>query len=86
MAHADVFGHGKIGTSEHTRHQSDHSAPGGSHQPSCCVLFCMSALAADFGIVEPKPTPSTSHPRREPMLFGRVAERLDRPPISLRIV
>jgi hypothetical protein len=86
MAHADVVGHGKLVTSQPAQHHGDHSAPGGHHQPSCCGLFCMSALAADFGVVEPGPTPSTSDPRREPMLFGRVAERLDRPPISLRIV
>jgi hypothetical protein len=86
MAHADVIGHGKMVTSQHTRHHGDHSVPSGNHQPSCCALFCMSALVADFGVVEPKPTPSTSQSRREPILFGRVAERLDRPPISLRIV
>jgi hypothetical protein len=83
MAHADVIGHGTLGTSQHSQHHGDQS---GNHQSSCCALFCMSALAADFGVVEPKPIPSTSQPRREPILFGRVAERLDRPPISLRIV
>jgi len=86
MAHADVVGHGKMGASQHSQHHGDRSAPVGNHQPSCCASFCMSALAADFGVVEPKPIPSTSQPRREPILFGRVAERLDRPPISLRIV
>src|SRR4029450_13284795 len=86
MAHADMVGHGKMGTAKHTQHQGDHSAPTGNQAPPCCGLFCMSALAADFGVVEPKPTPSTSHPRREPILFSRAAERLDRPPISLRIV
>jgi len=85
MAHADMVVHGKLASDQHTQHHGDHSAPSGNHQPSCCGLFCMSALAADFGVVEPKPTPSTSHPRREPTLFSRVAERLDRPPISLRI-
>jgi hypothetical protein len=86
MAHADMVGHGKMATSQHSQHHGDHSTPSGKHQPSCCGLFCMSALAADAGVVEPKPTPSTSYPRREPILFSRVAERIDRPPIPLRIV
>jgi len=86
MAHADMVGHGKLATAQHSQHHGDHSTPTSNHQPSCCGLFCMSALAADFGIVEAQTTPSISHPLREPILFSRVAERLDRPPISLRIV
>jgi hypothetical protein len=46
----------------------------------------MSALAIDFGVGEPEATPSTPYVLREPILFSRVAEPLDRPPISLRIV
>src|SRR5262245_65100242 len=86
MAHADMVGHGKLATAQHSQHHGDHSTPTGKHQPSCCGLFCMSALAADVGVVESKATPSTSYPQRESILFSRVAERLDRPPISLRIV
>jgi hypothetical protein len=86
MAHADVVGHGKMGTSQRTQHHGDQSAPSGNHQPSCCALFCMSALAADFGVGEPEATPSTPYVPCESILFSRVAERLDRPPISLRIV
>src|SRR5262245_63876729 len=52
MAHADVVGHGKMGTSQHSEHHGDHSAPTGNHQPSCCGLFCMSALTADVGVIE----------------------------------
>jgi hypothetical protein len=86
MAHADVVGHGKTGTSQHSQHHGDHSAPTGNHQPSCCGLFCMSALVADVGVGEPDAIPSTPYPPREHILFSRVTERLDRPPISLRIV
>lgn len=86
MAHADMVGHGKNATPQHTRHHGDHSTPAGSHQPSCCGLFCMSALAVDFGVSEPEAIPSTSYVPRESILFSRVAERLDRPPITLHIV
>jgi hypothetical protein len=86
MAHADMVGHGKMGTAKHTQRQGDHSAPTGNHAPSCCGLFCMSALAADVGVGEAEATSSTSYLPRESILFSRVAERLDRPPISLHIV
>ena len=86
MANADRVGHGKMSTAQHSQHHGDQSAPTGNQQPSCCALFCMSALAADVGVVEAKATPLTSYPRREPILFSRSAERLYRPPISLRIV
>jgi hypothetical protein len=86
MARADVVGHGKIATAQRGQHHGDDSAPTGNHRPSCCELFCMSALAVDLGVGEPEAIPSTSYVPRESILFGRVAERLDRPPISLRIV
>ncbi|HEX2447815.1 MAG TPA: hypothetical protein VHK26_06485 [Methyloceanibacter sp.] len=86
MAHADMVGHGKMAIAQDTKHHGDHSAPTGNHQPSCCGLFCMSALAADAGILEPAAAPSTPFPARDTVLFSRVPERLDRPPISLRIV
>jgi hypothetical protein len=86
MTHADMVGHGKLATDQHSQHHGDHSAPTGNPQRSCCGLFCMSALAVDFGVGEPEAIPSTSYPPRESILFSRVAERLDRPPISLRFV
>jgi hypothetical protein len=86
MAHADMVGHGKMGTTKHIQHHGDHSAPTGNHQPSCCGLFCMSALAVDVGVGETAATSSTSYPPRESILFSRVEGRIDRPPISLHIV
>jgi hypothetical protein len=85
MAHADMVDHGKT----HAHHQKpldDHSLPAGGHQPSCCGLFCMSALVIDIGVTGPALAGSAPYPAREATLFSRVAERLDRPPISLLIV
>ena len=86
MAHADKVGHGKMATTQETNHHGDHSTPAGNQQHSCCGLFCLSALAADGGVIDNVAIPSTPFPARDTMRFGRVAERLDRPPISLRIV
>jgi hypothetical protein len=85
MAHADMVDHGKL----HAHDQKplgDHSSPAGSHQPSCCSLFFMSALVADIGVIGPALAGSAPHPAREPIFLSRLAERLDRPPISLCIV
>jgi hypothetical protein len=60
----------------------DHSVPAGDHQMTCCGLFCLSALAADCGVAEPGATVAILNPAQAPNLFSRVAERLDRPPIS----
>ncbi len=86
MARADKFGHGQIGITQDNKHHGDHSTPVSSHKSSCCELVCMSALVADVAdiytiavIFKPFPTPTG-------ILISRVAERLDRPPISLRIV
>ena len=86
MAHADKVGHGKMATTQETKHPGNHSTPAGNQQHSCCGLFCMSALAADGGVTDPAAIPSTPFPARDTILSSRVAERLDRPPISLRIV
>ncbi len=84
MAHANMVGHGKL--SQDTINHGDHSAPAGDDVKSCCGLFCMSALAVDAGVVEPAAILSTPYPARETILFSRILERLDRPPISLHIV
>jgi hypothetical protein len=86
MANADKVGHGKIGGSHDMKHHGDQSSPTANHQPSCCGLFCMSALPADGGVLESTAVPSTPFSAPETFLFSRVPERLDRPPISLRIV
>ena len=49
LAHADMVDHGKVAAATGMKHHGDHSAPAGSHQPSCCGLFCMSALVTDGG-------------------------------------
>jgi hypothetical protein len=85
MAHADKVGHGKMATTQETKHRGDHSTPA-PNQHSCCGLFCMSALAAPDGMIPLAASPSTPISALDPILFNRVAERLDRPPISLCIV
>jgi hypothetical protein len=86
MAHADKVGHGKMATTQETKHHGDHSTPTRNQQHSCCDLFCMSALAAHDGVIQLVAAPSTPISTLDPILFNRVAERLDRPPISLCIV
>jgi hypothetical protein len=53
---------------------------------TCCGLFCLSALAAEGGFIDPVAAPSAPFPARETGVFSRVSERLDRPPISHPIV
>jgi hypothetical protein len=81
MAHADMVDHGT--THAHgTKSHGDHSSPAGSHQPSCCGLFCMSALVTEGDVIEPVAAESTLFPARTTSPLSRVPERLDRPPIS----
>ena len=82
MAHADMVDHGKLATVPDMKHHGNHSAPAGDHQPSCCGLFCMSALVSNGYVIAPLAMVSASFPVREAALFSRVSERLDRPPIS----
>jgi hypothetical protein len=89
IAHADEVNHGKAVSHAHhgDRFPAGDSSPSSSdHQMTCCGLFCLSALAADSGAVLVATLAAAPFPKREPTLFSRVAERLDRPPISLRIV
>ena len=85
LAHADMVDHGRTATND-TKHHGDHSSPAGDHQMTCCGLFCLSALAADSGIIAPVAARSAVFPVRETSVFSRVSERLDRPPISLLFV
>ena len=85
LAHAGMVDHGRIAARD-TKHHGDHSSPAGGHQMTCCGLFCLSALAADNGVLDPVAARSAAFPARETRLFSRVPERLDRPPISLLIV
>src|SRR5689334_14025362 len=82
LAHADMVNHGvakHAGVNDH----AGHSAPTGSHQMTCCGLFCLSALPAEIGevvggtVMGPALSPA---PERYPLSQG--PERPDRPPIS----
>jgi hypothetical protein len=93
LANANKVNHGKPTShadGQHGHHASgdgDHSAPASDHhQMTCCGLFCLSALATECAAIAPAPLIAALVPAREPTLFSRVTERLDRPPISLRIV
>ena len=86
MAHADMVDHGKVAAAPGMKHHGNHSAPAGNHPPSCCGLFCMSALVSVGGVIEPVATSTATFPPREINFFSRVPERLDRPPISLLVV
>jgi len=85
VAHADMVDHGRTAARD-TKHHGDHSSPAGDHQMTCCGLFCLSALAADSGVLDPVAARSAAFPARETSVFNRVSERLDRPPISLLFV
>jgi len=82
MAHADMVDHGKLAGVPGMKHHGNHSAPVRDHQPSCCGLFCMSALVSDGDVIAPVAASSAPFPAREASLFSRVSDRLDRPPIS----
>jgi hypothetical protein len=85
LAHADMVEHGRTAAHD-AGHHGDHSSPAHDHQMTCCGLFCLSALAADSGVIDPVAAGSAPFLARETSLFSRVSERLDRPPISLPIV
>ena len=78
MAHADMVDHGKVAAAPGMKHHGNHSAPAGNHPPSCCGLFCMSALVS-VGRVHPAGRHQNPiFPPREINFFSRVPERLDR--------
>ena len=86
LAHADMLDHGKL-HAHGGKPNSDHSSPTGTHQPSCCGLFCMSALATvGAETVAPVEAGALHGPAPETILFSRAPERPDRPPISLLVV
>lgn len=85
LAHADMVDHGRVGA-HNVGHHGDHSSPAGKHQMTCCGLFCLSALAADGEVIDAVAPPTAPFPARETILFSRVTERLDRPPISFLFV
>ena len=95
LAHADKVNHGKA-QSSHMHHtatapSADPSSPSDSGSPgkpqmTCCGLFCLSALAAESGVVQRVLSALQPHPTGEPGAPQRRTERLDRPPIVLLFV
>jgi hypothetical protein len=92
LAKADKVNHGKPAShasghhGDHASGGGDHSTPSNDHQMTCCGLFCLSAIDAEGMEIAPAAPTAALVPAREPILFSRVTERLDRPPISLLIV
>ena len=81
-----MVGHGKGAATGMKHHHGNHSSPTGAHQPSCCGLFCMSAIVIDGGAIEFAAVASTTFAILTLNLFSRGPERLDRPPISILVV
>jgi hypothetical protein len=83
LSHADAVDHGGAKAGGMTHH-GDRSSPTSGHQPSCCGLFCLSALAAeDRETVDRVDAGLVLSPAIEAHLLSRVPELPDRPPISL---
>jgi hypothetical protein len=81
VAHADMVDHGAAKMAGVDNH-ADHSPPAGSHQITCCGLFCLSALPAEIGgVVGKTRTGSGLSLAPEPHLLSQSPERPDRPPI-----
>src|SRR5262249_50762033 len=80
--HAHMVGQCAAKTARGQNH-AGHSTPAGSHQMTCCGLFCLSALPAETGAVIGKisngPDLETA-PKRH--LLSRSPEHPYRPPIS----
>jgi hypothetical protein len=82
LAHADMVEHGAAKGANVGNH-ADHSAPPGSHQMTCCGLFCLSALPTEIGeVIIGIGTGPALLPATEPHLVSEAPERPDRPPIS----
>ena len=81
VAHADMVDHGAAKMAGVDNH-ADHSAPAGSHQMTCCGLFCLSALPTEIGeVIAGSITGSTLLPTGEAHLLSQSPEQPDRPPI-----
>jgi hypothetical protein len=82
LAHADMVEHGAAEGASINDH-ADHSAPAGSHQMTCCGLFCLSALPAEIGeVIDGIGMGPALLAAPEPHLLSQAPERPDRPPIS----
>lgn len=82
LANADVADHGMHKGATPKQH-GDHGKLPGTTAPGCCGLYCLSALPlASAPMVEGLAFAPALSPPMETALFGRVPDRLDRPPIS----
>ena len=83
LTNADVADHG-IHDGAAERHHGEHGKLPGTSRPGCCGLYCLSAIPLAPGpVVEDLSVRPVLAPPFERVLFGRVASRLDRPPIPL---
>jgi hypothetical protein len=83
LANAAVADHGMHGGASE-KHHGDHGKLPGTSGPGCCGLYCLSALPLASGpTVEDRALAPALSPPAETALFGRVPDRLDRPPIPL---
>jgi len=81
----------KAGDHSHAAHQNKsgadsakHSPDKGDHNPTCCALFLVTALAPNAEALLPLPWPGRTLPNpSEIRCSGRGPDQLDRPPISL---
>jgi hypothetical protein len=82
LTNADIADHGMHG-GEAPKHHGDHGKLPETATPGCCGLYCLSALPLASGpTVEGRVLAPALLPPVEIALFGRVPDRLDRPPIS----
>jgi hypothetical protein len=83
LANADTVDHGVHGGATHKDHGGQAKLPG-EKSPSCCGLFCLSALAPASGPgVDGVFVPSALSPPVEKSFFGRTPDLPDPPPIAL---
>src|SRR5262249_169495 len=86
MAHADMVDHGAAKVAG-VDNPAGHSAPAGSHQMTCCGLFCLSALHTEIAeVIDGTARGLALSLGPEPHLLSQLPERPDRPPISLFFV
>jgi hypothetical protein len=85
LTHADAVDHdhGVQGGLAHQDHDGRAKLPGGHHDPNCCGLFCMSALApAAAPLVEGRFGLPALIPLVETTLLDRTPDLPHRPPIA----
>ncbi len=83
LTHGDAVDHGMHDGAGHKDHDGANKLPG-NHGMNCCSLFFLSALAPSSApVLDGLLLPVVRFAPTAPHFFGRVPDRLDRPPISL---